>query len=99
MIEKYESRRIRSEIRQVLLHVWDPIGVGHLPQCVDEYDCYLGEVYSLLVNGSNDEKIADYLFEMANDHMGLNIPKKSLSPTLDALRRISLHQDPKQQPS
>ena len=35
MIDKYESRRIRAEIRQVLLTVWDPIGVADEPNAQD----------------------------------------------------------------
>jgi len=81
----------RNEIRRVLLNVWDPIGVGDIPECSDEYDCCLGDVYSLLTNGSGDDKIVDYLWKMANDHMGLSIPKESMVPTVDALRQIPLH--------
>ena len=41
MIETYESRRIRNQIRRVLLNVWDPIAVGDIPECSDEYDLLL----------------------------------------------------------
>ena len=37
MIDKYESRRIRGEIRRVLMTVWDPIGVKDEPNAQDEY--------------------------------------------------------------
>jgi hypothetical protein len=47
MIEKYESRRIRRDIRRVLLTVWDPIGVKGAPSAQDEYDGYLGDVFQL----------------------------------------------------
>jgi hypothetical protein len=30
-IDKEESRRIRNDIRQVLLQVWDPIGIQDEP--------------------------------------------------------------------
>jgi hypothetical protein len=49
MSEKYESRRIRVDIRHVLMDVWDPIGVKDIPQASDEYDSYLGEIMELLV--------------------------------------------------
>ena len=48
MIDKYESRRIRTEIRRVLMTVWDPIGVRDEPNAQDEYDSYLGGVFGLL---------------------------------------------------
>ena len=37
MIDKYESRRIRAEVRRVLSDVWDPIGVKDEPNAQDEY--------------------------------------------------------------
>jgi len=40
MIDKYESRRIRVAIRNVLLGVWDPIGIKDEPNAQDEYDGY-----------------------------------------------------------
>ena len=43
VIEKYESRRIRVEIRRVLLMVWDPIGIRDESNAQDEYDGYWGE--------------------------------------------------------
>ena len=90
MIDECESGRIISDIRQVLLNVWDPIGVSDVPECSDEYDCCLGGVYDLLANGSSDEDIADYLWKRANHHMGCSISKESMMPTVAALRRISL---------
>jgi hypothetical protein len=45
VIEKYESRRIRVEIRRVLLTVWDPIGIRDESNAQDEYDGYLGGVF------------------------------------------------------
>jgi hypothetical protein len=86
MIEKDESRRIRKAIRHVLLTEWDPIGVGHIPACADEYDSYIGDVYSILIDGSNDDAVAQYLWTVANDRMGLTIPKEAMMPTVVALR-------------
>jgi hypothetical protein len=90
MIEKYESRRIRSEIRQVLLTVWDPIGVGNEPQCVDEYDCCLGGVFQLLIENRDDDQIAEYLWKQANEHIGITCSKEAMKPTVVALRKIRL---------
>ena len=91
MIDKYESRRIRAEIRQVLLTVWDPIGVADEPNAQDEYDCCLGDVYHLLTSGANNEQIQDYLWKQAAEHMGLNCARKeAMMPTVQALRKISI---------
>ena len=48
MIEKTDSRRIRSEIRSVLLPVWNPIGIKDEPKAQDEYNGYVGHVFQLL---------------------------------------------------
>jgi hypothetical protein len=90
MIDKYESRRVRSEIRRILLTVWDPIGVADVPECADEYDCCLGGVYELLTSNADDDRIENYLWKQATEHMGLSRSKESMKPTVEALRRIHL---------
>ena len=90
MIDKYESRRIRVEIRHVLMDVWDPIGVKGVPNAQDEYDCCLGSLFELLTNGASDDQIADYLWRQANEHMGLTRDKQDMYSTVAALRKIAL---------
>ena len=91
MIDKQESRRVRVEIRPVLLDVWDPIGVRNAPNAQDEYDCCLYPVFRLLTTGATDEQIADWLFRQADEHMGLGgVTKEAMYPTVAALRRIKV---------
>lgn len=91
-IDKAESRRIRVDIRHVLLDVWDPIGVKDEPYAQDEYDGYLGDIYQLLVNGGSDRELEDYLFWVAHDRMGFSeASAKSRNPAaVAALRKISI---------
>jgi hypothetical protein len=90
-IDKYESRKIRVQIRRVLLEVWDPIGVKDEPHAQDEYDGYLGIVYELLVNGAIDAKIAEYLHWVVHDRMGLDAARISdMTPTVEALKAIPI---------
>src|ERR1700758_3487539 len=70
LIDKAESRRIRVQIRDVLLEVWDPIGVKDEPHAQDEYDGYIGDIYEMLTKGAGDEKIADYLWWVVTERMG-----------------------------
>jgi hypothetical protein len=70
MIDKAGSRRIRAEIRHVLLSVWDPIGVQDEPLAQDEYDSYLGDIYELLIRRAPDSELADYLHWVAHERMG-----------------------------
>jgi len=90
MIDKYESRRIRTEIRRVLLDVWDPLGVREEPKAQDEYDCCLGSLFNLLTTNATDDQIADYLWRQGTEHMGLSLKKEGMYPTVAALRRIPL---------
>jgi hypothetical protein len=90
MVEKIESRRIKSEIREVLLKVWDPIGIKDEPKAQDEYDGYLGHVFQLLAEHKSDEVIARYLLQVVTERMGLNAKKSDMAATVQALRRIAL---------
>lgn len=37
-------KAVMGSIRQILIEVWDPIGVRGIPQARDEYDGYVGAV-------------------------------------------------------
>lgn len=91
MIDRQEARRITSEIRLVLLDVWDPIGVADEPNAQDEYDCCLGGLFRLLTTGAADDQIAEYLSQQEIEHMGLgDVRKEAMYPTVAALRRIKV---------
>ncbi len=91
MIGKIKSRLIRTQIRRVLLNVWDPIGVRDEPNAQDEYDSYIGEIYELLVHGATEQQIADRLLYIVQDTMGLDAAKREdMLPTVRALRAILL---------
>ena len=57
---------------EVLHYVWDPIGVAEAPTARDEYYSYLPQVFGLLKANANTEKIADYLYKISTEQMGLN---------------------------
>jgi hypothetical protein len=90
MIDKHESRRIRTEIRHVLMNVWDPIGVKDEPNAQDEYDCCLGSLFTLLTTSATDDQIAEYLWRQGTEHMGLSLQIEAMYPTVAALRQIPL---------
>ena len=91
IIDKAESRRIRVEMRHVLLEVWDPIGIKDEPNAQDEYDGYIGKLYDLLVSHADDSQFIDYLYWAVHDHMGLDAPSRSnIQTTVDALKKIPL---------
>jgi len=43
------AQRYHEAIRAVLLCDWDPIGVSHVAEAQDEYDGYVGEIYTMLI--------------------------------------------------
>lgn len=94
MIDKAESRAIRLSIHEVLLNVWDPIGIKDEPNAQDEYDGYIGEVYALLTRGASDAEIHDRLKYILTERMGLEgDPEKAragIRETVRALRKIQL---------
>ncbi len=91
LIDKTESRRIRVEIRRVLLNVWDPIGVKDEPNAHDEYDGYVGRVYELLVSKASQSELVDYLYWAVHDNMGLGTASRvRMVGTAEALRLIPL---------
>jgi len=93
MIDKYESRRIRHEIREVLLRVWDPIGIKDEPNAQTEYDGYLGGVYELLVGGATDSEITERLLYIIRERMALKATAAAMVETVKALRTIQLPKD------
>ncbi|CDZ39663.1 hypothetical protein G9X64_20315 [Rhizobium sophorae] len=65
----------RAIIRKILLTEWDPIGVSGIPEAQDEYDAYADTVFDMLVNQTASvDAIAQYLFKIATEHMGLSHP-------------------------
>ena len=91
LIDKEQSRRIRVQIRHVLLNTWDPIGVRDEPDAQDEYDGYIGDLYELLVSNAPGAELSKYLYWAAHDRMGFENAKASATQaTVAALRSISL---------
>ncbi len=66
-----------SKLRAIGWNMWDPIGMRDLVSedlrsgPVDEYDGYLLKVVSLLSHGHPLTDAANYLEQIASDHMGL----------------------------
>ncbi|MGA9585968.1 MAG: hypothetical protein WBQ95_11615 [Terracidiphilus sp.] len=91
IIDKAESRRIRVEMRHVLLEVWDPIGIKDEPNAQDEYDGYIGKLYDFLVSHADDSQLIDYLYWAVHDNMGLDAASRSdMQSTVEALKKIPL---------
>src|SRR5437667_2725456 len=64
------AREIQSQIAEILLHDWDPIGVADEPQARDEYDSYVGGVYRILASGGALAEIEAHLRDIEARMMG-----------------------------
>lgn len=83
------ARRIQESIRLVLLRDWDPIGVHDKPAAQDEYESYVGGVYRLLASGATEQQIAEHLWRIEKDTIGLPATDSSkLLPVAKKLRGL-----------
>ena len=60
---------IQDQIRSVLNADWDPIGVADVVD--DEYDDYIGPIYSLLAHGASEQALAEHLLAIELERMAL----------------------------
>jgi len=81
---------IQNKIRGVLNRDWDPIGV--VPDGIDdEYDGYIGVIYSLLRSGANAHTIANHLISIEVEQMGMTgASKEALLIVAAKLRELQL---------
>ena len=74
---KKEHKELYNKIDEILWQDWDPIGINDEEQIRDEYYGYIPQVLSLKIQGSDKNKIANYLFEMETVNMGTNGNKQN----------------------
>jgi len=80
---------IQDQIRAVLNSDWDPIGVADTVD--DEYDMYIGHIYSLLATNTHEQAIADYLLWVELERMGMTgTPMNQLLQVVARLRSLPL---------
>ena len=71
-------RDLVDQVRHILLHEWDPLGVGGMPGLADEYDFVLGKVMAQLARKPSPEAIADLLFEIERDYVCVPEPQRDV---------------------
>jgi hypothetical protein len=80
------AKEIQQAIGHLLLQEWDPIGVREEPECIDEYDSYVGGVYRLLASHASAEVLAEHLAHIERDSMGFE--KSTATPLLPLARKL-----------
>jgi hypothetical protein len=73
----FKEKELYRQTDETLHYLWDPIGVKGVPQARDEYHSYLPRVFSMLIAGSKDNEIAEYLVKIEEDSMGLSSNKEN----------------------
>jgi len=86
----HKAKEIQEKIRQVLLHEWDPIGVGDVPGVQGEYDSYVGGIYRLLASGASEHQIIERLHNLEAVSMGLNGNRERLKGVAEKLAKLDV---------
>ena len=66
----WKNKNIISSVRFILVHDWDPIGIGDNPNLADEYDNYIGSIITLLRQNTPVETLASFLEKIEKTKMG-----------------------------
>ena len=82
------ARHYHEEIRKVLLHEWDPIGVAEVPAAQDEYDSYIGQIYTMLSRHDPRHLLIDHLWEIETVNMGPAGSRRRTEAVVDSLLRL-----------
>ena len=65
------AKELQWAVAELLHREWDPIGVQDIPEAQDEYHAYVGPVCSRLIRHAPAREIAEYLWWVKTDQMGL----------------------------
>jgi hypothetical protein len=66
-----EQKVLYKILDEILWSEWDPIGINKYEEARDEYYSYLPEVFRLKINNADKEDIAQFLFKVETQNMGL----------------------------
>jgi hypothetical protein len=56
-----------SEIRSILLEVWDPLSVGGNAKLSDEYDAFIPVIRKALASGAEEGALVELLMRLERD--------------------------------
>lgn len=80
LVRKLRKRQALERVATVarLLREWDPLAIADIAP-KDEYNTYAPPVVSLVAQGANAWRVAQYLSEVQREHMGVpDTPAKNL---------------------
>jgi len=65
------QHRLIQHIHDILIKLWDPIGIKNEPQAQNEYDSYIPAILQLVQVQATIETLASYLYGIETQWMGL----------------------------
>ena len=71
VIQSASELILYRKIDEILWFDWDPIGVNDFGDARDEYESYVPEFFNLLKGGATVDEIAECLFKIEKEGMGL----------------------------
>ena len=85
---------LQGLVKGIILHEWDPIGVGNIPEADDEYDAYVSELCVLILRGSSVGEIFSYLRQLESEHIGLEGDEKRTLEIANKIHCIPIRHPP-----
>ena len=87
------AKDLSDQARDILLRVWDPIGVrefllDNYDAVRDEYDAYLPSVVNMINEGAKEQEIADYLFKAETQLMHRRRSRERAASAANSLRAL-----------
>ena len=76
-------------VHNAVLHDWDPIGVGNIPEAQDEYNAYVPIICELLTLRNSRSEIVNYLSLLATQQMGLTGNTQEIEAFADKLTQLA----------
>jgi hypothetical protein len=89
-VRRDDLRKLRGQIRTILLEDWDPIGVRSEPRAQDEYDSYADTVCRLVMEGHSTAEIASYLSQVEEQELGMSSSADRLLPVASKLSKLNV---------
>jgi hypothetical protein len=90
-VDKQKIRKAQSAIRKILLEEWDPIGVTQFGGPSDEYDSYIGPIFTCLSKNPSSLVVAELLRKIETERMELDSPNADhLLPVAESLLKVDI---------
>jgi hypothetical protein len=82
---------VHERADEILQYVWDPIGVGRVPEARDEYSSYVPQVVRLLIEEKSEKELVSYLQQIESEHMELSQTDATLAHTQETAQLLIRH--------